>query len=234
MSETHEAAAGKAVYFDKKDYAGPIRRAIILGIDIVALIGLSFAVTAGLFFCRPPGTVDLPASTLPLVLLAGYIYLTLVQRSRIGTLGYLLTGVRIVDIEGRRPSLLRMTVRLVPLLPAPWSLLFDLGWMLDDPRRQTLRDKWAGTFVIRRKARPLGRTTITYKRVCFGGLQFIIPEIGQHDTSSELPAPPGPPTLGSMPVPQSQIVNSRSQVADPEGSLWMPRHNRSKATRSFR
>lgn len=175
---TDRETAGKAAYFDEKDYAGPIRRVVILGIDIVALIGLSFAVAAGMFFCRPPGTVDLPASTLPLVLLASYIYLTLVQRSRIGSLGYLLTGVRIVDIEGRRPSLLRMTVRLIPLLPVPWSLLFDLGWMLDDPNRQTLRDKWAGTFVVRRKARPLGWTTVTFKRIAFGGLFLIFPEIG--------------------------------------------------------
>jgi hypothetical protein len=75
--------------------------------------------------------------------------------------------------------------------------LFDLGWMLDDPGRQTLRDKWAGTFVIRKKARPVGRTTVTYKRICFGGLQLIIPEVGPRDSS--LPtASPGSPAAGSV------------------------------------
>jgi uncharacterized RDD family membrane protein YckC len=200
MRETQETAAGKAVYFDPKDYAGPIRRITILGIDLVALIAIAFGAAYGVVVWRPTLAEESIGKVLLLMLLAGYVYLTFVQRSRVGTLGYLLTGVRIVDVEGRRPSLLQMTVRLIPMLPVPWSLLFDLGWMLDDPRRQTLRDKWAGTFVIRRRARPLGRTTVTYKRVYFSGLQFIIPEIGRHDTSTEPPTPPGPPTLDSMPV----------------------------------
>ena len=138
MRETRKARVDKAVYFDARDYAGPIRRILILGIDMVALAVIAFGLAFGVVVCRPSRTEESAGAILLLLLLAGYVYLTFVQRSRIGTLGYLLMGVRIVDIQGRRPSLLQMTVRLIPMLPVPWSLLFDLGWMLDDPSRQTL------------------------------------------------------------------------------------------------
>lgn len=84
-----------------------------------------------------------------------------------------------MGIEGKRPSLLQMTVRLIPLMPVPWSLLFDLGWMVDDPRKQTLRDKWAGTFVVRRNAQPVGTAPVRYKRIGFSGIFLIFPEISR-------------------------------------------------------
>jgi len=93
----------------------------------------------------------------------------------------------IVDIEGKRPSLLQMTTRLWPMLPVPWSFLFDLGWVVDEPQRQTLRDKWAGTFVVRRKAQPIGRALVRYKRIGFGGIFLIFPEIGQVERSPSHP-----------------------------------------------
>lgn len=192
---SEEAAVHDAVYFDRRDYAGPIRRMIILGIDIVAVFGLVLAVGTGFLYCvrlrtdSPVGHAILP------MLLTAYLYLTLVQRSRIGTLGYWLAGVRIVNIHGRRPSLLQMTVRLIPLLPVPWSLLFDLGWMLDEPTRQTLRDKWAGTYVVRRRARPIGRTTASYKRICFAGLHLIFPEVGPRNTPSTSASAASSPTV---------------------------------------
>jgi uncharacterized RDD family membrane protein YckC len=110
-----------------------------------------------------------------LPLLVIYLYLTVLKRSEVGTLGYILTGVRIVNIEGKRPSMLQMTGRMLPLLPLPLlplTLPFDLAWVVDDPHRQTLRDKWVGTFVVRRNARPIGTAPVRYKRIGFA-------EIGQ-------------------------------------------------------
>jgi uncharacterized RDD family membrane protein YckC len=199
MRETQETVAGKAAYFSSGDYAGPIRRVVILAIDLVALFVIVCGITLVLALLDPAHPPEQLAGEMLLLLMsAGYVYLTLVQRSRIGTLGYLLMGVRIVDIEGRRPSLLQMTVRLIPMLPVPWSLLFDLGWMLDDPGRQTLRDKWAGTFVVRRKARPLGWTTVIYKRICFAGLHLVFPEVGRRDISAVPPMAGGPPSAGKI------------------------------------
>jgi hypothetical protein len=103
--------------------------------------------------------------------------------------------VRIVGIQGGKPSLLQMTVRLIPLLPVPWSLLFDLGWIVDEPHRQTLRDKWAGTFVIRQKAVPIGTAPIRYKRIGFAGIFLIFPEIGQVERFAQPSPPQGPGPL---------------------------------------
>lgn len=178
--------ARRAVYFAREDYAGFWRRAIIACVDLVAVLLISFAVViaaAAVWLALYPEGPDLPPALLLLFPLTVFVYLTIVKRSRIGSLGFLLTGVRIVDVEGKRPSLLRMTARFFWLLPLPLGLLLDLGWLLEEPARQTLRDKWAGTFVVKRKARPIGWAPITFKRICLVGVQLIVPEI---DTSRAL------------------------------------------------
>jgi len=160
---------------------------LIVCIDFVAAVVLSVAVLIGVlyvWFLRHPQS-DLPAQALWVLPAVAYVYLTVLKRSRIRTLGYILMGVRIVDIRGGRPSLLQMTVRMVPLLPVPWSFLFDLGWILDEPQRQTLRDKWAGTFVVGRKAKPIGTAPILYKRIGFAGLFLIFPEVDHARTTIE-------------------------------------------------
>ncbi len=188
MPETREHTnpeTPRALCFDRRDYAGPLMRVVILCIDLIALVLLGFLVivaTAAYSVIRYDES-DVPPQiawrAVWIILAIAYLYLTVLQRSRIRTLGYVLTGVRIVDIRGGRPSLLQMTLRLVPLMPLPWSLLFDLGWVADEPQRQTLRDKWAGTFVVRRQAKPIGTTSIRYWRIGFNCIFVIFPEIGQ-------------------------------------------------------
>lgn len=160
---------------------------LIVCIDFIAAIALSFGVLTAvwsIWLLRYPQN-NPPAQALWVLPAVAYVYLTVLKRSRIRTLGYILTGVRIVDIRGGRPSLLQMTVRMAPLFPVPWNLLFDLGWIVDEPQRQTLRDKWAGTFVVRRKAKPIGTAPIQYKRIGFAGLFLISPEIDRARTTIE-------------------------------------------------
>ena len=186
-----------AVCFDRRDYAGPVRRAAIVCIDALAVIVLLVGVLVGIWYVRllrHPRS-DLPPEAAWAALATVCLYLTLLKRSRIRTLGYILTAVRIVDIKGKRPSLLQMTTRLWPMLPVPWSFLFDLGWVADEPQRQILRDKWAGTFVVRRKAQPIGRALVRYKRIGFGGIFLIFPEIDQVERS-----PQPSPQQGMRPV----------------------------------
>ncbi len=188
----HEAQS--AVCFDRRDYAGLVRRVVIVCVDGLALVVLWYALFIGIWRLRviqyPQG--DLPPRALWVVPAVMYLYLTVLKRSRIRTLGYILAGVRIVDIEGKRPSLLQMTTRLWPLLPVPWSFLCDLGWVVDEPQRQTLRDKWAGTFVVRRKAQPIGTAPVRYKRIGFGGMFLIFPEVGRTESTSQPLSTPGP------------------------------------------
>ncbi len=178
----------RAVCFDRRDYAGLGRRLVIICIDFLVAAVLCFIVFFGVAFAcfvRDPSTDDLPDYTLLLLLLVVYLYLTVLKRSEVGTLGYILTGVRIVNIEGRRPSLLQMTGRLLPLPLFPLTLPFDLAWVVDDPHRQSLRDKWVGTFVIRRKAKPIGTAPVRYKRIGLVGLFLTFPEVGRSETTPQ-------------------------------------------------
>ncbi|MBN2133315.1 MAG: RDD family protein [Sedimentisphaerales bacterium] len=182
-----------AVRFADRDYAGLFRRIIIACVDLATVLlicGAALGAVWYVWFLARPQSEHPPGGTLWLVPLTTYLYLTLVKRSRLGSLGLLVTGTRIVDVEGRRPSLLRMTARLFWLLPLPLGLLLDLGWLLEEPARQTLRDKWAGTFVVRRRARPIGRAPLTYHRICLVGIQLIVPELSPTSASVETPAPP--------------------------------------------
>jgi len=198
-SVTKKPKIQHAVRFAQKDYAGLCRRVLIACVDLGTVVVLWFAVllTAWIgWFALHPESEHPPAATLWLLPLTAYLYLTVVKRSRLGSLGLLVTGTRIVDIEGKRPSLLRMTARFLWLLPLPLGLLLDLGWLLEEPAKQTLRDKWAGTFVVRRNAEPIGRVPLTYHRICLVGIQLIVPELDRRAMSTG--AAEQPPTELTM------------------------------------
>jgi uncharacterized RDD family membrane protein YckC len=200
MPETRERdnpELERAVCFDQRDYARPVRRVIIVGVDLVTAVVLFLVILGGIWYVwllRYPQS-NLPPEPVWAALAVVYAYLTWLKRSRIRTLGYILTGVRIVDIRGGRPSLLQMTLRMVPLMPLPWSFLFDLGWVADEPQRQTLRDKWAGTFVVRRKAKPIGTAPIRYWRIGFNCIFVIFPEVGRVEHVRQPVSEPSPQPL---------------------------------------
>jgi uncharacterized RDD family membrane protein YckC len=86
-----------------------------------------------------------------------YVYLAILKPSRVRTLGFWLTGVRIVNHKGQRPSVFRMTFRLMLWILGPINPIIDFLWLGGDDHRQTLRDKFAGTYVIKRDATPVGQ-----------------------------------------------------------------------------
>jgi uncharacterized RDD family membrane protein YckC len=84
------------------------------------------------------------------------LYLTVLKRTDFGTLGYWLTGVKIVNLKGKRPSLWQMTFRFIMLILGPFNFIVDVLWLGGDEHRQTLRDKVVGTYVVKDEAIPLG------------------------------------------------------------------------------
>ena len=58
---------------------------------------------------------------------------------------------------------------------------------MDEPQRQTLRDKWVGTYVVRRGTEPIGTAPIHYKRIAFGGIFLIFPEVGRPEPAIQPP-----------------------------------------------
>jgi len=87
--------------------------------------------------------------------LASYLYLTVVRRS-VGSLGYLVMGLRIVDLKGQRPSLLQLSARLIWWCFGPLNALVDLVYLTGDEDCQAIRDKMFQTYVIKRSAQPAG------------------------------------------------------------------------------
>ena len=85
-----------------------------------------------------------------------WIYEVVLKRSTIRTLGYRLTGCRIVNLQGQRPSLFALTFRALLWMFGPFNLLFDLLWCGIDDDRQTLRDRFAETCLINENAPPIG------------------------------------------------------------------------------
>lgn len=168
----------QGVYFARGDYAGLFRRFCILLIDgavaILASIPLSlmFDRLEYLFGCW---------------FLFCWFYFVLLESSPVGTLGFLIARTRIVTIRGTSPSVLRMTFRLLIWVVGPFHILVDLFWLGGDEDRQTLRDKLARTYVIRRDAQWVGSGPIRLKRYLLMGLNLVFYEVQRPSPADRIP-----------------------------------------------
>jgi uncharacterized RDD family membrane protein YckC len=151
----------EGVYYRRQDYAGFWRRVLVSSVDaIVALAGLLGLVLIG--------DSIMPISGVSLAfliwLLVFYLYFVVCKRSRWRTLGYRCGRVRIVDIRGNSPNFSSMTFRLMLALMGYSNHLglVDLLWISSDDHRQALRDKLAGTYVVRASAQPTGHGPIVH------------------------------------------------------------------------
>ena len=147
----------RGVFYALADHAGILRRLCIVAVDFAVLLGLG-----ALLFVAGDRWEWIPQCPVELWLLAVYLYMAVLKMTPWGTVGYLLTGVRLVDLRGRRPSLWRVTLRLIFLVLGPINMLFDIIWLGGDPNRQSIRDKFAGTYVIRKRAVPAGEGRVKY------------------------------------------------------------------------
>jgi uncharacterized RDD family membrane protein YckC len=147
---------GEGVYWAPEHYAGLVRRFVIIGVDSVVICFVP-AIIIVLVFDLPKNIDQIFSSKTYVFLLFSYLYLAIIKRSEWGTVGYRLTGVRIVNLEGKVPSLWRMTFRFLLLIFGPFHILIDILWLGGDENKQTLRDKIVGTYVIKHDAPPLGR-----------------------------------------------------------------------------
>src|SRR5262249_30006655 len=149
MDAVHDL--GNGVYFARLDYAGFLRRLIIIMVDLLVILVVGVVILMAWDLARPG--VESPIPGLLWIGIA-YLYLTLLRGSQSRTLGYILTGVRIINLKGERPSYFWMNMRLSLWLLGPINPIVDLLWFWGDENRQMLRDKLTGTYVIRRGADP--------------------------------------------------------------------------------
>jgi len=182
VKRRRDNSLGEGVYYQDDAYAGFVRRLMVIAIDSVILVVLGLTIWIGLMFFVWDATIgDLrwdPSGIFLLTWLAiAWVYLSVLKPSKWRTVGYRLTGLKIVGIRGQRPSIVRMTFRMLLWLFGPFNLLLDLMWLGVDSEHQSLRDCYAGTYVVRFDAEPIGRAQVHLAYYNAFGFSLMYPRV---------------------------------------------------------
>ncbi len=179
MTPGREATAGPGgepgVYYRREDYIGVGRRLLIDAIDVPIAVLLSAAAIGGVALLAP-SWVEAGAA-LFIVVAVWVAYFVILKRSRFRTLGYVVAGARIVDLRGGRPSVVSLLMRLVFAVAGPINVLMDLMWITGDRHRQSMRDKFASTYVVKKDARPAGSGPIVHRTYMVWGSTYLFKEV---------------------------------------------------------
>jgi len=176
------------VYFLHDDYASFWRRLLIDTIDALA-VGMACLVVGIILFTTFPFNTTTLNWALAIFAVVAFWYLVILKRSKAGTVGYRMGGVRIVGMDGQTASLSTLTSRMlfVPLGPLIWFL--DFVWLSGDKHRQTLHDKLARTYVVKATAVPLGtgKILVRYHEILFFNFAFQEIEVPTTTQADALP-----------------------------------------------
>lgn len=177
---------GEADYYRYEDYAGFGARLLVWIIDSIVILILGFVLWMVFVGLVMSGAMDTDPSGYfwLLYLLVIWIYLAPIKRSEFGTIGFKLLSVKLVTTQGGRPSLISMTMRMVMWIFGPFNMLVDLLWMGADAEGQSLRDCYLSTYLIKRKAMPIGRAPVHLTRYNAMGFALAYPRVCRPKTSS--------------------------------------------------
>ena len=168
------------VLFARSDCAG-ISRRIFAGVVDLAVVLLFGAFWWPVCFLTVPDPGIATSLWVGSVFIAASLYFAGLKRTELCTVGYRLAGIRVVGLDGEPPRLWPMFVRfafcVVWLLTGSTLFLVDLFWIGGDEQRQTIRDKLAGTVVIRRAAKPVARGRQAVRFYTFVGLSLFCREV---------------------------------------------------------
>jgi uncharacterized RDD family membrane protein YckC len=166
---------GEGAFFAPEACAGLFTRILILVVDFSVLLVCGVVLQIICYDFLPPSANPNVAFFWSWLALS-YFYLVFVESS-VGTLGFLVTGVKIVNLKGEKPSFLRMTGRLCLWIVGPFNFFIDLFWATNDRHKQTLRDKLAGTYVVKKWALPCGKGRIRAVHYFLFGFSILFPEV---------------------------------------------------------
>ena len=175
MNENKEKSG---VIYKKSEYAGLIKRIVIAVVDILVILIVSFVVLFLTDYLIYDETTYLKFNII-FFLIFSVCYLALLKRSKFGTLGYILTGVKIVNLKGRKPSVFDMVFRTLLLTIGPFELFFDIIWLTQESTKQTLRDKYVGTYVINRSAVPIADCVLQNVNLNVMGWNLMYREVNE-------------------------------------------------------
>lgn len=138
------------------NYAGAGRRLVAALLDSVILFAINISIAmllVGSFSLMPTEGAENAAGGI--LILISYIILPVgywvVLQSQMGqTLGKKALGIKVVDSEGKTPSVVTFFLReIVGKIVSAIILLIGYLMILWDSKKQGLHDKIAGTYVIR-------------------------------------------------------------------------------------
>ena len=172
-SRQRDTSLGTGVYYAPDDYVGIGRRFIILLVDSLVLAVLIACLAIVWLVVIGGSSMAFTAAAFGIF----WAYEVVLKRSSVRTVGYRLTGCRIVNLQGERPSLFALTFRSMLWMLGPFNLLFDLLWCGIDDDRQTLRDRFAKTCLINEGAAPIGAGEIHLTYFDVGTLNLCYPRV---------------------------------------------------------
>ncbi|WP_254512187.1 RDD family protein [Anatilimnocola floriformis] len=161
-----DRSLGDGVFYAPGDYIGFWPRIVILLVDGLAL-------TIGLIMVGMVSQLIFPPLYSLLAIVFIWVFEVPLKRSRFRTPGYWLMGCKIVNLRGERPSLFLLTMRAI----MPFYISWDLVWSGIDEDRQSLRDRYSKTCLVRVKAEPIGSGPVQFSRYFAGGLALFYPYV---------------------------------------------------------
>jgi uncharacterized RDD family membrane protein YckC len=164
------------VYCNRGDSPGFFVRLLVDAIDFFILAVLTFFLLVG-WAMWVPGNSGLGGIAAAVLVVLWWGYLVVLKWSVFGTFGYAIFGVRVVNLKGEAPSLVRLTARTLCFFV--FNTLVDLIFLASDDSRQALRDKLTGTYVVKRSAQPAGQGRLSYARVFFFGMALLYREVSR-------------------------------------------------------
>ncbi|WOO39558.1 RDD family protein [Rubellicoccus peritrichatus] len=159
------------VYYQKSDYANFALRLSTLIIDLALSAGFGFALDA---VAESASLTSGQYDTIIVVFL--FLYFIEMKR-RYGTIGNIVTRTRLIDVSGKRPSIYSMLVRSSLFVLGSLFFIIDIIWVTSDEKRQMIRDKFSGIYVIKRKAQPLGHGKVIYSSCMIASLNFLFKDV---------------------------------------------------------
>ena len=164
--------------YDRRDYAGFIRRTTAHVIDAAILFAIFAAVLLGWYGLAPAGWATDTANRWIeagwCLFSFGYMFgFRFLER---GTPGYRIMRIRYVYLFSRKPTRTAIMLRSLSAVFLMWFFALDHFWILFDERKQTWHDKISSFYVIKRAAQPIGTRRIVQGVTNIFGLTFICME----------------------------------------------------------
>jgi len=175
--------ARHGVLYQPGDYLGFWKRVLIsvvdVGVVLVSAVILGMVAEA-LLGLDPEAENDV--LVFAILGIVAVTYLIFLKRSAARTIGYRLFRARIVNLRGETPTVWQMLQRLGFVTFGPGNYIIDLAWIGQEGTKQALRDKWAGTYVIRAEAEPRAEGDVETALHDLLGFSVFFEEVTEHRT----------------------------------------------------